>query len=157
MSDFCSPLLTVMQNEVDTFWCFVGVMNKVVSIDWIFLMMNWSFLCALLESSSEVRFFKHANFEKDQTAIKVQLNQLRDILMIINPKLANYLGSFGILPNHGGKIWWMGCFQKAMSQTTCTSASDGLSFGSNANSPSRTLASCGRLAGRSLSFPQGPF
>ncbi|GMS83564.1 hypothetical protein PENTCL1PPCAC_30656 [Pristionchus entomophagus] len=64
MSDFCSPLLYVMGNECDAFWCFVGFMERV-----------------------------HANFEKDQTAIKVQLNQLRDILMIVNPKLANYLES----------------------------------------------------------------
>ena len=32
MSDLLSPLLLVMNNEVDAFWCFVGFMNLVVSI-----------------------------------------------------------------------------------------------------------------------------
>lgn len=31
MSDLLSPILCLMDNEVDAFWCFVGFMNKVVS------------------------------------------------------------------------------------------------------------------------------
>ena len=31
MSDLLSPILFVMKNEVDAFWCFVGFMDKVVS------------------------------------------------------------------------------------------------------------------------------
>ena len=31
MSDILSPVLAVMENEVDAFWCFVGLMNRVVS------------------------------------------------------------------------------------------------------------------------------
>lgn len=31
MSDFLSPILVVLQNEVDAFWAFVGLMKKVVS------------------------------------------------------------------------------------------------------------------------------
>uniref|UniRef100_A0A1I7XA38 TBC1 domain family member 15 n=1 Tax=Heterorhabditis bacteriophora TaxID=37862 RepID=A0A1I7XA38_HETBA len=64
MSDFASPLLFVMGNEVDAFWCFVELMNKI-----------------------------HRNFEKDQAFIKLQMNQLRDLVMIVNPRLANYLES----------------------------------------------------------------
>ncbi|CAI2323483.1 unnamed protein product [Caenorhabditis sp. 36 PRJEB53466] len=64
MSDFASPLLFVMKDEIDTFWCFVGLMEMT-----------------------------HRNFEKDQAFIKLQMNQLRDLVMIINPKLANYLES----------------------------------------------------------------
>ena len=29
MSDLLAPILYVMQNEVDAFWCFVGFMQKV--------------------------------------------------------------------------------------------------------------------------------
>ncbi|RZF41159.1 hypothetical protein LSTR_LSTR015896 [Laodelphax striatellus] len=29
MSDLLSPILIVMSNEVDAFWCFVGFMNRV--------------------------------------------------------------------------------------------------------------------------------
>ncbi|CAD6196644.1 unnamed protein product [Caenorhabditis auriculariae] len=64
MSDFASPLLYVMKNEADTFWCFVGLMERT-----------------------------HRNFEKDQAYIKLQMNQLRDLVMIVNPRLANYLES----------------------------------------------------------------
>ena len=31
MSDLLAPLLAVMENEVDTFWYFVGFMDTVVS------------------------------------------------------------------------------------------------------------------------------
>lgn len=31
MSDYLSPLLVVMQNEVDAFWAFVALMERVVS------------------------------------------------------------------------------------------------------------------------------
>ncbi|VDK75922.1 unnamed protein product [Litomosoides sigmodontis] len=64
MSDFLSPLLVVLQNEVHAFWAFVGLLNRV-----------------------------HKNFELDQSSIKKQLMDLRDLLMVVNPKLANYLES----------------------------------------------------------------
>jgi len=64
MSDLLSPILVVMQNEVDAFWTFAGFMNKVFQ-----------------------------NFEMDQKSIRNQLMQLRDLLMVVNPKLANYLES----------------------------------------------------------------
>ena len=31
MSDLCAPILVVMEDEVDTFWCFAGLMDSVVS------------------------------------------------------------------------------------------------------------------------------
>lgn len=32
MSDLLSPILQLLEDEVDSFWCFVGFMNKIVSI-----------------------------------------------------------------------------------------------------------------------------
>lgn len=32
MSDLLSPILCLMDNEVDAFWCFVGFMDKVVKL-----------------------------------------------------------------------------------------------------------------------------
>jgi len=32
MSDLLAPLLELFNNEVDAFWCFVGFMDRVVSI-----------------------------------------------------------------------------------------------------------------------------
>ncbi len=32
MSDLLAPILTLIQNESDTFWCFVGLMNRTIFI-----------------------------------------------------------------------------------------------------------------------------
>ena len=66
MSDLLSPLLVVMGDEVEAFWAFVGYMDRV-----------------------------HANFSMDQAQIKAQLWQLRDLLMLVSPRLANYLEAQG--------------------------------------------------------------
>lgn len=39
MSDLLSPILCVMMNEVDAFWCFVGFMDKVVIYNQILIYM----------------------------------------------------------------------------------------------------------------------
>ncbi|KAL1441880.1 hypothetical protein MTO96_008198 [Rhipicephalus appendiculatus] len=62
MSDLLSPILMVMDNEEDAFWCFVGFIKRVVS-----------------------------NFDIDQSGMKKQLTQLFDILAVAVPKLAIYL------------------------------------------------------------------
>ena len=31
MNDLLSPILIVMENEVDAFWCFVGLMDRMVT------------------------------------------------------------------------------------------------------------------------------
>ncbi|XP_063241502.1 TBC1 domain family member 15 [Bacillus rossius redtenbacheri] len=62
MSDLLSPILCLMTNEVDAFWCFVGFMDKVSS-----------------------------NFELDQAGIKLQLTQLFGLLGAAEPELAAYL------------------------------------------------------------------
>lgn len=62
MSDLLSPILIVMENEADAFWCFVGFLKRVSS-----------------------------NFDLDQSGMKKQLSQLYDILSLAVPKLAIYL------------------------------------------------------------------
>ncbi|XP_069675162.1 TBC1 domain family member 15 isoform X2 [Periplaneta americana] len=62
MSDLLSPILCLMTNEVDAFWCFVGFMDKVCS-----------------------------NFELDQAGMKQQLQQLYCLLTVALPNLAAYL------------------------------------------------------------------
>jgi hypothetical protein len=37
MSDFLSPILVIINDEVDTFWCFVGLMKIVVSHLFVFV------------------------------------------------------------------------------------------------------------------------
>jgi hypothetical protein len=52
-----------MENEVDAFWCFVGLMERM-----------------------------EQNFHMDQSHIKLQLGNLHTLLQFIDAELANYLG-----------------------------------------------------------------
>ncbi|XP_012548676.1 TBC1 domain family member 15 isoform X1 [Bombyx mandarina] len=62
MSDILAPLLLLLGNEVDSFWCFVGFMEKIAS-----------------------------NFDMDQAGMKHQLLQLQQLLMFASPELAQHL------------------------------------------------------------------
>ncbi|XP_039285627.1 TBC1 domain family member 15 isoform X2 [Nilaparvata lugens] len=62
MSDLLSPILVVMSNEVDAFWCFVGFMNRVST-----------------------------NFELDQAGMKSQLSALFGLVHAADRELASYL------------------------------------------------------------------
>ncbi|ELU08056.1 hypothetical protein CAPTEDRAFT_181938 [Capitella teleta] len=64
MSDLLSPILVLMENEVDAFWCFAGFMELV-----------WH------------------NFEMDQAGMKRQLHQLNVLLRFVDPQLCNHLES----------------------------------------------------------------
>lgn len=35
MSDLLAPIMVIMENEVDSFWCFSGYMDKIVPNYWI--------------------------------------------------------------------------------------------------------------------------
>lgn len=62
MSDLLAPILSLVQNEAESFWCFVGFMAKVFN-----------------------------NFDIDQKGMKQQLEHLRTLLAFVNEKLYNYL------------------------------------------------------------------
>uniref|UniRef100_A0A1B6G5P0 TBC1 domain family member 15 n=1 Tax=Cuerna arida TaxID=1464854 RepID=A0A1B6G5P0_9HEMI len=62
MSDLLSPILILLSNEVDAFWCFVGLMDRVFR-----------------------------NFDMDQAGMKKQLSQLHSLLAAAEPELAVYL------------------------------------------------------------------
>ncbi|XP_059008027.1 TBC1 domain family member 17 isoform X2 [Mustela lutreola] len=64
MSDLLSPILYVIQNEVDAFWCFCGFMELV-----------------------------HGNFEESQETMKRQLGQLLLLLRVLDPQLCDFLDS----------------------------------------------------------------
>ena len=64
MSDLLSPILYVMSNEVDAFWCFVGFMDRMSQ-----------------------------NFDLDQGGMKKQLEQLIELERFIDPEFYSYLVS----------------------------------------------------------------
>lgn len=64
MSDLLSPILMLLRNESESFWCFVGFMNKLIS-----------------------------NFDIDQAGMKEQLGNLFALLSFVDPGLASYLES----------------------------------------------------------------
>lgn len=62
MSDLLAPIMVIMENEVDSFWCFSGYMDKIES-----------------------------NFLMEQLEIKLQLSNLRVLLEFIDSKFSQYL------------------------------------------------------------------
>lgn len=62
MSDLLSPILQLIGDESDAFWCFVGFMNKV-----------------------------RTNFDKNQADMMEQLVSLHKLLAFIDPEFASYL------------------------------------------------------------------
>ncbi|XP_061578270.1 TBC1 domain family member 15 [Cololabis saira] len=64
MSDLLSPILFVMENEVDAFWCFVSFMDQM-----------------------------HQNFEEQMQGMKTQLIQLSTLLRLLDLAFSNYLES----------------------------------------------------------------
>uniref|UniRef100_A0A3Q4B3U1 TBC1 domain family member 15 n=1 Tax=Mola mola TaxID=94237 RepID=A0A3Q4B3U1_MOLML len=64
MSDLLSPILYVMENEVDAFWCFVSFMEQM-----------------------------HQNFEEQMQGMKTQLIQLSTLLRLLDLAFWNYLES----------------------------------------------------------------
>ncbi|KAJ6648815.1 TBC1 domain family member 15 [Pseudolycoriella hygida] len=66
MSDLLAPILSVMNNEVDAFWCFVGFMELV-----------------------------YTNFDMDQAGMKRQLQDLNYLTALANPRLFRYFEEHG--------------------------------------------------------------
>ncbi|XP_045494745.1 TBC1 domain family member 15 isoform X2 [Colias croceus] len=64
MSDILAPLLLLLGNEVDSFWCFAGFMERIAS-----------------------------NFDMDQAGMKQQLLNLQQLLTFASPDLAKHLAS----------------------------------------------------------------
>ncbi|XP_055091729.1 TBC1 domain family member 15 isoform X12 [Symphalangus syndactylus] len=64
MSDLLSPLLYVMENEVDAFWCFASYMDQM-----------------------------HQNFEEQMQGMKTQLIQLSTLLRLLDNGFCSYLES----------------------------------------------------------------
>lgn len=64
MSDLLAPILYVMQNEVDSFWCFVGFMEQI-----------------------------GANFALDQGGIREQLDHVGELQKIVDVEFHSYLVS----------------------------------------------------------------
>ncbi|XP_035258021.1 TBC1 domain family member 15 [Anguilla anguilla] len=64
MNDLLSPILYVMENEVDAFWCFVSYMDQM-----------------------------HQNFEEQMQGMKTQLIQLSTLLRLLDLAFWNYLES----------------------------------------------------------------
>ncbi|XP_071942622.1 TBC1 domain family member 15-like [Antedon mediterranea] len=64
MSDMLSPILEIMDDEVDAFWCFSGFMDQPGMM---------------------------SNFDLDQAGMKKQLTQLNTLLQFLDPELFVYL------------------------------------------------------------------
>ncbi|CAF0878331.1 unnamed protein product [Adineta steineri] len=86
MNDLLSPILIVMENEVDAFWCFVGLMERM-----------------------------EQNFHMDQSHIKHQLGNLHTLLQFIDAELANYLAENNSSNMYFFFRWMLICFKREFS------------------------------------------
>ncbi|KAK9885647.1 hypothetical protein WA026_012411 [Henosepilachna vigintioctopunctata] len=92
MSDLLSPILHLMQSEVDAFWCFVGFMNQL-----------------------------SANFDADQVGMKEQLSNLHTLLAFIDPELATYLDNHDSGNMFFCFRWLLVWFKRELSEEDCMS------------------------------------
>ena len=69
MSDLLSPILQLMEDEVDSFWCFVGLME-----------------------------IEQGNFEMTQVLMKMQLEKLADLIKYLYPNFFSYLSKYVKIP-----------------------------------------------------------
>lgn len=93
MSDLLSPILFVVQNEVDAFWCFCGFMELVVrhrmgEREQPGTATDMCSLCSHTSSCS----LQHGNFEESQETMKRQLGQLLLLLRVLDQPLCDFLG-----------------------------------------------------------------
>jgi len=62
MNDLVATILLIQDDQIDTFWCFKGLMDRIGS-----------------------------NFHKDQTGIHLQLEKLKKLVACLDPSLHEYL------------------------------------------------------------------
>ncbi|CAF2249750.1 unnamed protein product [Rotaria magnacalcarata] len=86
MNDLLSPILVTMEDEVDSFWCFVGLMSRM----------------------------EH-NFHLDQSHIKNQLSNLHTLLQFIDAELAKYLVENNASNMYFFFRWMLICFKREFS------------------------------------------
>ncbi|CAF4740605.1 unnamed protein product [Rotaria sp. Silwood1] len=86
MNDLLSPILIVMDNEVDAFWCFVGLMERM-----------------------------EQNFHMDQSHITRQLSNLHTLLQFVDAELANYLAENNSSNMYFFFRWMLICFKREFS------------------------------------------
>ena len=91
MSDLLSPILYVIQSEVDAFWCFCGFMERGLGRGG--RQAPWQALGAL--APHEALCPQHGNFEESQETMKRQLGQLLLLLRVLDPPLCDFLGMCG--------------------------------------------------------------
>ncbi len=85
MSDLLAPIMVIMDNEVDSFWCFAGFMDKIVN-HIHFVNCLWKIWFFIFNKNK-----KESNFLMNQLNIKQQLSDLKEILEFVDSKFSLYL------------------------------------------------------------------
>ncbi|MEQ2205023.1 hypothetical protein XENOCAPTIV_023310, partial [Xenoophorus captivus] len=95
MSDLLSPILYVMENEVDAFWCFVSFMDQ---------MVRNRAKSEPEPSMFDVCIVQHQNFEEQMQGMKTQLIQLSTLLRLLDLAFWNYLGTEQPVGSHSAYV-----------------------------------------------------
>lgn len=84
MSDLCAPVYIVMgADEELTFWCFVGIMDRMVR--------SFGYNCHHHFNRLFLDLQKQ-NFLRDQSGMKKQLSTLQQLIGVMDPELYRHLG-----------------------------------------------------------------
>ena len=88
MSDLCAPVYIVMgADEELTFWCFVGIMDRMVCFH-----MQYTYTNIRLTTDYPTRSQKQ-NFLRDQSGMKKQLSTLQQLIGVMDTELYRHLGT----------------------------------------------------------------
>ena len=85
MSDMLAPILYVVDNEVDAFWCFAGLMEQMVSTYWS-TGQQWNFIMACNVLQMQI-------FDLSQDHTKERIKKLRTLVVLVCPNLYHFLGN----------------------------------------------------------------
>lgn len=102
MSDLCSPMIILLDDEADSFWVFERLMRRLVlslSLSVTDAKKNFGlYLCVvvIMKSPNNGYFmFKRGNFRCTERSVGVenQLQTLASITQVVDPKLHQHLGN----------------------------------------------------------------
>ncbi|KAG6790588.1 hypothetical protein POTOM_006745 [Populus tomentosa] len=86
MSDLCSPMIMLLEDEVDAFWCFERLMRRLAFLTIVVL----DSYCIEVDD-------KRGNFRCTESSVGVetQLSNLAEITQVVDPKLHQHLDALG--------------------------------------------------------------
>ncbi|KAL8209762.1 hypothetical protein R6Q57_006494 [Mikania cordata] len=100
MSDLCSPMIILLEDEADAFWCFERLMRRLVDIQILATLLFVKNIFLFVFSSNYMLFLyglKRGNFKcvGSSVGVESQLCNLANVIQVVDPKLHKHLEYIG--------------------------------------------------------------